>query len=403
MIARGRAIVVVGLTIAGILSSCAGATAQDGSQCIPPNATSGYDLGLRRQDETNVPRRKSMPGWWEPQLDVFQHNVQLLRSATDVATRLGDEIWIAGYPIDSDDSILLYSAVTRKIQGFAVLDSRGRPFMADDLLVASDNSLWALLDATGSGSGYSALAKYVASKNHFDIVDDEDGLLRHAFDHVEIYPNPPQTLLAQEPDGRLVIGMNGEIYEYDPATNRAVRLLAHNSGFTVTSLAVSQGGDIWFVAREDNSIRELDPASGTISDFGPPPGSDPFDPNDQLSWMAKPLEIDEEGRVWVADFGWLGTESGEARYKWHAISRSTIFLSIYDPEFLYKWERPSRVYQSSNGDIWFVAFLTTVQFSPDANTWCWSSTRSGPMAEDRDGNLWLVDRQIYRYEYELYR
>jgi len=340
-----------------------------------------------------------MPVWWEPQLGPMQRNPPILAGATDAVARSRNEIWIGGFPVDSEDSIVRYDATTREIQGYVLRDASGRPFIADDLLVTRDNTLWALLDSTGDRPSFSALAKYDPSKDEFTVVADQEGLLTQTSAQVVTHPRPPQALLAQAPDGRIVVGMNGGIYDYDPGINQARTVLANSSGFAVTSFAVSRDGHIWFVTKADNSIRELNATSGTISDYGPPPGSDPSDPYDQLSSMRKPLEIDSKGRIWVSDFGWLGSVAGETRYVWHPVARSPVFISIYDPEYRYLWERPFRVYQSSGGDIWFVAFRTTVRFNPESNSWCWSATRSGPMTEDQNGKLWLVDSQIYRYGY----
>lgn len=402
MLTKGN-LLLVGIALMGLLESCSAGYASEASLCIPPNVTDDYNLGLKRKDVYTVPRRKPMPSWWKPQLGMFQSRPPILDYPADIVTRQDNEIWIGGYANATPISLIMYNSRTHSISKYSVLDSQGKPYSAIDLLVTSDNSLWVLLVGRGSDLWHLALARFYPSQNMFKVVRDEEGLLNPERPLERYLPLPPQSLLAETPNSRLVVGMDGKIYEYDPATNRANQVPGTGSELIVTSFQVSGDGHIWFVTKNDFSVRELDPADGVVWNHGSPPGSDLEDPADQYAMMGQPLDIDDEGRVWAADFGWLEPPDSETGYVWHPLPRSTIFLSVYDPEYLYRWERPNSVHHLSDGDIWFVGLLTIARFEPASKTWCWAAPSSGPLAEDEDGNVWLVDRQIYRYGYELHR
>ncbi len=255
-----------------LLTSCSKAYTSEESLCIPPNVTTSYDLSLRRQDETSVSRRKPMPSWWQPQLGIFQRDNPILFAANAVATRSEDEIWIAGYPDSHGNTIVRFNASTHQITKYGVFDEAGKGFVADNLLVTSDGSLWARLTMLGTTPTYSALAKYDQATDQFALVTDLEGLLSPPTGGGIHNIFPRRSVLSQMPDGSLAVGLDGEIFTYIPSTNRAVRVLAHTSGLDAKAFAVSQDGHIWFVGGGDDSVREIDPASGSISNYGQPPG-----------------------------------------------------------------------------------------------------------------------------------
>ncbi len=387
-----------GLTFISLLAGCSNAHLSESSSCLPANVTTGYDLTLPRKDQTAVSLRKPMPPWWEPQLNEAQSNELTLYAVNDVVTQSGNQIWFADYPYASGSSIMHYNSDTGEIKKYAILDQNGKGFVADELLAVSAGTLWARLTMLGFEPNYSVLARYNSQKDGFDIVMDRDGLLSPVTTGGVHNIFPGQSVLAQAPDGSLVIVLDGEIYVYNPATNQAKRILGHDQGFDAKSIAISKDGHVWFITGNDFSIRELDPTDSTIWNYGPPPGMTANDLADALTVMPKALDVDSTGRIWVSDYGWLEPTNQETRYKWHQISRSTVFISIYNPDYEYVWIRPDAVYQFSDGNMWYRSGLGIVRFNAQTSTWCWSATKSGPLAEDSKGNLWLVaNQQIYKY------
>jgi len=389
-------ILLGGFAFIGLLAACTTRNTSQGSSCIPANVTTNYAPNLRRQDETNVPNRKPMPSWWGPQLNEVQVNKMNQASVFDVVARSGNEIWLASYPDTLGNSILRYRTDTGDIRAYRVLDQHGKGYVAGNLFVAHDGSLWARLITE---QDYSILAQYDPQKDEFRIVTDQSGLLLPSKDIRITWNGRTQPVLDETPDGNLILALNGEIYVYNPRTNLARRILGRDKGLDVNSIAVSKDGHVWFTTSNELSIRELDPTNGTLWDYGPPPGVTADDPVNLFSLVSKAMVIDGAGRVWVTDFGWLGHTNQEMRYIWEPISRSTIFISIYDPDYEYMWIRPDAIYQFSDGNIWYQSGLGIVRFNVQTSEWCWTATLTGPLAEDSKGNLWFVaNGQIYKYK-----
>ena len=383
-----------GFTLISLLAGCSNIQLSGGSSCIPANVTTGYDLNLRRQDETNVPHRKSMPSWWEPQLNETQVNRMRQASLFDVVIRFGNEIWLASYADDLGNSIVRYHTDTSDIKAYGVIDENGNGYVAGNLFVTHDGNLWARFI---TNQEYSLLAWYDSQKDEFRIITDQDGLLAPPVDIKITWNGRTQPVIDETPDGNLVVAINGEIYVYNPKTNQAKRVLEREKRLNINSIAVAQDGHVWFTTSNELSIRELDPTNGVIWDYGPPSSAVADDPTNLFSLVSKAIEIDRIGRVWVSDFGWL-EHNQEARYVWHSLVRSPIFISIYDPEYEYLWIRPDAIYQFSDGKMWYSSGIGIVRFDVQTGEWCWSATVSGPLAEDASGNLWLVaNGQIYKY------
>jgi ligand-binding sensor domain-containing protein len=386
---------VLGLTLIGLLTNCTSPYSSQSSSCIPANVITNYSPNLKRQDETTAPHRKPMPSWWKAQLSQIQ--VKNIRQASvfDVVARFDHEIWLASYADALGNSIIRYRTDTGDIKAYGVLDQNGKGYVAGNLFVAHDGNLWARFITK---QGYSILAQYEPQKDEFRIITDQDGLLIPPKEIKIIWNGRTQPVLNETPDGNLVIALNGVIYIYDPRTNQAKQILGRDKGLDVNSIAVSKDGHVWFTTSNELSIRELDPTNGNLWDYGPPPGVTADDPLDLFSLVSKAIEIDGAGRVWVSDFGWL-EPSQETRYVWHPILRSTIFISIYDPEYEYLWIRPDAPFEFSDGNIWYESGIGIVHLNMQNSLWCWKATESGPLAEDTNGNLWLVaGGQIYKYE-----
>ena len=366
--------VMCGLFLISIINGCSFNRIVNRSDCIPPNVTNGYELTLLRRDETTVPRRKSMPSWWKSQLNKSEKGNLIQKSVNDIVVQNGNTIWMAFFADAEGSSIIRYNSDTREMKKYAFLDQDGKGFVADDLLFMKDNTLWVRFTMLSSKSDYSILAKYDTQKDSFDIITDIEGLLKPTIKegfHSTLLGN---TVLESTPDGVIIVVIDGMIYSYDPVTNKANRFVKQMEGLNVYSITVSRNGHIWFITREDSDIRELDLISGSVWNYGSPPGIDPNNPDDRLTTMNIPMMSDDTGKIWVADYGWLEPTNNETRYIWHQVIRSTIFISIYDPEYLYKWKRPEAIYQFSDNNIWFSSKLGVINFNVETNQWCWKST-----------------------------
>jgi hypothetical protein len=394
-------IFLLGFVFINLLEGCTSTNESQASSCIPENKTTNYEPGLRRQEEYTVSHRKPMPSWWAPQLNETQLNVEM-SSARDIVAQSGDTIWIATTPDNSGtdepkNSIIRYRTDTGEIKAHELLDENGFGRAVLDLFATHDGNLWIIFITNEYKHEYSILARYDPQKDEFSVVADRDRLLSPPTNIEMTWDGSAQPVISETPDESLVVALNGEIFLYYSATNEAKRILGRDKGLDVKTIATSKDGHIWFITGNDFSIRELDPVDGTIWNYGPPPGITSDDSADRLTSMSKAIEIDDAGRVWVSDYGWL-EPSQKTRYMWHPIARSPIFIHIDDPEYKYLWIRPEALYQFSDGNMWYQSGIGIVQFNMQSGSWCWKATESGPLAEDMNGNIWLVAHgQIYKY------
>ncbi len=212
---------------------------------------------------------------------------------------------------------------------------------------------------------------------------------------------PTHPVFGETDDGKLVVALNGEIFTYNLKTNRARLILDRERGENVDTIVVSETGQIWFTSYNDLSIRMFDLEDGTLENYGPPPVMDYPYPNYAGTFL-KAIEIDQQGRIWFLDYGMLELDEN-AQYVWQPIERSTIFISINNPEVEYVWIRPRLIYYFSDGNVWYSTGvggggITIVEYDIEEDKWCWKATKAGPLAEDDNGNIWLVaGSQIYKY------
>lgn len=368
------------------------------SQCIPPNDVSGYQPDLYRPDTlAGIPSNRAMPTWWHPQLDEAQIKQLIRTDVNKVVFREKNEIWIAYNADDSGNSVIRYQTDTGEVSLYRIVGANGKGFNAGDLIVTRDGNLWAKFFVLLDFSYYSFLAHYDSQQNQFQVVSDQNGWLTYP-NNIETYWNGrPQPALGEMPDGRLAVEIGGMIYLYDIAKNLAVPILKEPNVFKVNSITVSATENIWFITTEDLSIRILHTLDGSISNYGPPPNITGEKKQDFLSQLDQPLAMDEVGRLWVDDYGWLELDD-YSNYKWHPVDRSTLFIYVYDPDLKYVWLRPRAVYRLSDKSTWFWAGTGIVQYDDLKNIWCWKAPEGGPLVEGMSGDLWLIGQhQIYKY------
>lgn len=349
----------------------------------------------------------ALPAWWEPQLNAEQQaqyeDITLKRefySALDILV-YDNQVWIA-----HATGIVRFDATHNIIKSYQIqLDSFPKYYDFAALYLRR-GEIWAILS-----SSESAIAKYDSNKDEFIIIHDEDGLLKHG--HGPTVDGKP--LIGELSDGNLVFVLGWEIFSYDPENQRAKKLLGLESGFRVNTIAISKDDVIWFTTVNDYVIRSLNPEMGKVKEYGEPPSLVRDEANQTgLAWdSSKAITVDSQGRVWVGYFDRLEPDKN-GNYTWHELKRPTLFVDdthisdTYDRAvYVYKWTPVFSVAQFSDGNMWFVTGVGVVRYDVTGDDWCWSATQpfSGnafsPIAEDEDGNIWMVDdelNQIYKLE-----
>ena len=363
-------------------------------QCLKPNlVTIPSPIPQTRdiQDGQFIPElpdRKPMPSWWEPQWNWFQRMRLPERwfyfgSENDVII-FGDEVWI-GYFKD----LVRYNPKSGEISTYQLRDL-GNYFgyaKIEDLFVTSDQVLWVGLDMREDNS--SALARYNPEKDMLELVADQDGLLESGKVHIIA-----QSSVHEYSDRQLVFVLNESIIMYDIKSNQAQMILGIEQGFKIEYIDISTDGHIWFMTRDDFSVRELDPVTGMIWDYGEPPSITEYELERSF---AKRILSDSQGRVWAAPLGWLEPDQN-THYRWHSIKNTPILVDIYATDVIYDWSGIGNLYESSDGRIWLSTGVGIVAYDPNNQLWCWSASTASLVVEDQSGYLWIVgDRQIYKY------
>jgi hypothetical protein len=389
----------LGLLMTSLLMGCSTNKMYQNTTCIPEYDTSNYAPNIERKEWGTKSSVPAMPPWWEPQLDEDRQSQLERFDGYDIAIR-DNEMWIVYAAKTRDKTIMRYDMDTQETRTYGIRDNAGNTYRALNIFETSDGILWV---RGTSRQDYSVMAHYDKAKDEFQVVIDQDRLLAPPIERDTAWILATQPVFGEIDDGNLVVALNGEIYAYNPTTNQARLLLDRKRGENVNTIVVSKTEQIWFTTYSDLSIRMLDPVDGTIRNYGPPPGIDLGGPDYYYYDFIKAIEIDQHGRIWVVDYGWLEPDEN-AQYTWQPIERSTVFISINDPEYEYVWIKPSFVYQFSDGNMWYSSGvggggISIVEYDVEANKWCWKATKAGPLAEDDYGNLWLVSgSQIYKYK-----
>jgi hypothetical protein len=385
------------LLLTSLLMGCSTNQMYQNKTCIPEYDTSNYAPNIERKEWGTKSSVPAMPPWWEPQLDK-DHQSQLEKfSGYDIAFR-GNVMWIVYRATTREKTIMRYDMDTKEISTYGIRDKAGNIYLAANLFETSDGILWV---RGTSRQDYSVLARYDKAKDEFQVVIDQDKLFAPPIESDRTRGLPTQPVFGETDDGYLVVVLNGEIFTYNPTTNQASLVLDRERGENVDTIMVSETGQIWFTTHSDLSIRMLDPVDGTLVNYGPPPAMKLSYPNYSSDFL-KAIEIDQQGRIWFLDYGWLEPDEN-AQYTWQPIERSTVYICIDNPEYEYFWTRPTFIYQFSDGNMWYSSGvggggISIVEYDVEANKWCWKATKAGPLAEDGYGNIWLVaGSQIYKY------
>ncbi len=365
--------------------------------CITPYDTSNYAPNIDRAEWGSKSSVPAMPPWWEPQLEKDRQSQLEKFSGYDIAFRR-NAMWIVYRTTTRERTIMRYDMDTKEIRTYGIRDKDGNIYVAANLFETSDGTLWVRGE---SSQYYSILARYDDENDVFQVEMDKERLFAPPVESDRTRGLPTQPVFGETDDGKLVVALNGEIFTYNLKTNQADLILDREKGENVNTIALAETGQIWFTSYNDLSIRMFDLEDGTLENYGPPPVMDYPYPNYAGTFL-KAIEIDQQGRIWFLDYGMLELDEN-AQYVWQPIERSTIFISINNPEVEYVWIRPRLIYYFSDGNVWYSTGvggggITIVEYDIEEDKWCWKATKAGPLAEDDNGNIWLVaGSQIYKY------
>jgi hypothetical protein len=378
-----------------------------GLECVAPRVQTVPDSLKQEPPLEQKPRYepREMPSWWQTEIawqNIFKTGVDN-ENVNAVAIQT-DMIWTAaGWRILRLDTI---TGETYIYDTFKIGDD---PFLPLDLLVSHNGNLWALIYSVRQT--YLALARYDPQLDKFEIVSDNQNTLpNHPNREIGISFVASQ-VLAETPDGMILIPFQGNILSYDPQKNTAQYLLpqnfpqVENSGvFPVTALLVYQN-KAWFTISKDSDLRSVDLQTGELKNYGHIATL-----LDEPRWGYymredyRPIAVDGLGRIWMGYFARL-TLRPDGQYTWEQIDLPPEFVVADDPDIRYLWASIDSVYTSSDGDLWFESAAGLIRYDAEEEQWCKSTPllESYKVVEDSDSDLWMAINSekyngIYRYQ-----
>lgn len=356
--------------------------------CISPPVEIAYPYEALR--DSAAPQGTILPPFeWKPQLSDDQ--LAYIKDFYSVYSMIvqGNDIWFT-----SQKTLARYRPSTGKITTYTV-QAEGADYLPFQLFLSHDGTIWGSDHYNVSAHNIMShipgdLSRYNVDRDRFEFISDADGVLTH---------DAGPTVMTEDAQGRLWLIRDEVLFNFDPQTRRAERVLDEQRGYRPHNLVNGPDEGIWLAVYatdppEDKSlIIRYDPHTGEIKYHGYPPD---VRENTNISSMY----FDIAGNLWVDNYGWRGfSPSGE--YIWYKLIPSPVFITNRIQgagDFQYAWTLPTQIYQSSNGLFWFSSGAGMVRFDLQSGEWCLFTTLSSPIVEDGDHNLWIAGgRQLYRY------
>lgn len=357
-----------------------------------------------------MPKRKStytesfsvlqyyFPWSWERQVKMRQPTELHDRLINKIAAN-GNFIWFT-YPSNDNtiaQSVAKFDSASKEIKVYKIQDDENRVVNISDIYVTRDGTLWANISFPRPG-----LARFHSDKDDFEIITDQDGLLK-SFDEKSDTYDLSDRRLGELSDGQLVVLLDHTIYLYNPDTNLASLIIGKNEGLSVKTIAIGKDDKIWFTVTDwdDKDLRMVDIHTGKVTNFGSPPNfSENYLAQPEIEEAGDAIVVDQQGRVWVSYFDRLEPDSNGS-YVWHSIELPSVFVNTFDPYYSNRWANVFSTYSFSDGNIWFASDIGIVKYDIQNGTWCLSAEvktfADYPITEDAEGNVWtMVDQQIYK-------
>jgi hypothetical protein len=272
------------------------------------------------------------------------------------------------------------------------------------LFITKDGTLWGIDTRTedfASRDQFSLLSKYNEITDRFEFVKDTDSVLEN------VSPTSYPPYVAEDQNGLLWFfgslprDTDVNLYSFDP-TSRKARInltLSQPDWFPEPSLAIAKDGAIWFAnGGPKKQLVTYWPDTHQLKLYSGLPNLNEIG-------GAGYLFFDRTGRLWLSNKGWLDfTNPNEPT--WYEIIPSPVFLTDHGwfPALgdglpsRYGWVAPYEISQTSNGWLWFTTSTGTIRLDLEKEEWCLFTTGISPVAEDENGNLWIVVfGKLYKY------
>jgi streptogramin lyase len=351
---------------------------------------------------------------WQSYWSTIQSRTVPFKATRYIVAMPNNDIWIR---TDSDAWLIRYNPDSNKLITYTIETSVGRG-IPHKLFVSRAGILWGLgiyythLLGAHPSTNYQewVLSRYDEGTDQFIQIHDVDGILKS--DYASDFTEDPQgnlwIVMKKDSDGKPLIDRDPftkeirRIYfppdqtliRYDPATNKAVQVF---SSTTIYNLAITPDGLVWLTAwRDDRSLLTgrlllYEPSTDIFEEFPSPL------PHGSINYDFD-LYVDRSGNLWLDRYACLEmTSTGER--KWHLLSSPPEVFEgdLVLPNHTVKEEvGPYKLYESSDGRMWFSTPLGLVMYDRKTDTWRRMSDQFHDIVEDKRHRLWsAADSQLY--------
>jgi hypothetical protein len=262
-----------------------------------------------------------------------------------------------------------------------------------DLFLTSDGAVWGSIWSWNEPpvpASAPVLSRFNDSSQRFEAVI---GGVEIPIVEKEGNPYRPAIVVDKEDVFWLFVGRDG-IYRYDSKTgitDRQANLPDPRIYYLRAALALD--GSIYFAAvypyLADGPLFQFIPATGKVVPVKIPEGP----------WTSGGgLLVDRRGRLWLGATGYMN-----AKGQWRAPHPTLQYFTFPgDPS----WGRPTLIFESSNGLLWYYKYLDigerrgegTAWYNPKTGRGCLFTNLISNIVEDDERQLWMIaEGKLYRY------
>jgi len=347
--------------------------------CIPPLTAFAYPLYSKEKSDVIDQDRVLPMSPWGLVTDLPNNgigssgygSILFARSMNGV-----DEIWILG-----QNEFLIFYPDTKS---WELIDGqiKGEGKIPRGVFLASSGSIWGVGMMDWEDKKIPILSRYNENENFFEFVSDSES--SHISSVAAI------GLPVEDAFGRFWMIINhNELYGFNPTTMKSHFYVDTSLSLLSPQIAIAPNAKIYIlsIGLEKSELIQYDPEIEAATNI-------PILLHNTEGLPFNSLFLDQSGRLWFHDYGWLDSNGN-----WYKVVRTPLFISDKtEYQFQYLWENPDIVLESSNGLLWFKSSMGLTWLNPQNGEWCRVTSYPATIAEDQKHNLWmLADGKLYKY------
>jgi hypothetical protein len=363
------------ITLAGILNLGGKKSRIDRLQnCIPPSVSWYFPENQEMTALKSQPILKPSEGWdfisSFPSGTSFSDSISIDKSNNDV--------WFIGYTENVIKIVILRFGIEKKAWEVFEFNNNEYFELPNSLFITDNDEVWTIGEIE---KGILYLKKFDRSRNEFISQNiGEFPFSMELFHNPPIFVNESRTLWVSVNDntGDSLVSINLDTKQYSKIT-----LSTRN--IEIVGITADKKNGIWVLINEINTheskLLQIDTYSKKITEI----------PVAKLDDSGRFLYIDNDNNLWIGVNKWL--DFSKEPFNQNEVILPSAFISdkfLLDEK--YGFDLPYSMFQSTNGDYWFVNSFEIVNLNPIDAKWCIVTKAEGNLGgfEDKFHRVWLV-------------